>query len=215
MQSRFHGKHITHRTNFIDQPKNRPMGSGMDLYAMKKEGTEFPVEVSLSSYNRNGDKFIIAFLSEISIRKKSEMEIKKLNDELEELKEGQHIHYQHEGSSEVNLDPGLLKHIIMNLVSNASKFSPGLSDIDVSTLLTGSEIILSVRDHGIGISKQDQEHLTERFFRGTNATNIQGTGLGLHLVAKYAELMQGSVNCKSEPGEGTEFTITFNKTSQV
>ena len=50
----------------------------------------------------------------------------------------------------------------------------------------------------------------ERFFRGANAGNIQGTGLGLHIVSKYAELMKGTVECKSELGKVTEFVITFN-----
>ena len=62
----------------------------------------------------------------------------------------------------------------------------------------------------MGISREDQQHLMERFFRGTNATNIQGTGLGLHIVSKYAELMNGTVRCKSELEKGTEFFLTFN-----
>ena len=83
--------------------------------------------------------------------------------------------------------------------------------IHISTSNTdGSELVLKVKDNGIGISKEDQEHLFERFFRGANVTNIQGTGLGLHIVAKYAELMNGSIKAESELGEGTEFIITFN-----
>jgi len=50
----------------------------------------------------------------------------------------------------------------------------------------------------------------ERFFRGANAGNIQGTGLGLHIISKYAELMNGTVECKSELEDGTEFIVTFN-----
>ena len=49
----------------------------------------------------------------------------------------------------------------------------------------------------------------ERFFRGANAINIQGTGLGLHIISKYAELMNGTVKCKSELEKGTEFIVTF------
>jgi signal transduction histidine kinase len=51
--------------------------------------------------------------------------------------------------------------------------------------------------------------LFERFFRGTNVSNIQGTGLGLHIVSKYAELMNGKITCKSELNKGTTFTVTF------
>ena len=97
----------------------------------------------------------------------------------------------------------------MNLVSNASKFSPEKSPIEIKTINQNQHLILSVKDHGIGISKEDQKHLMERFFRGANAGNIQGTGLGLHIVSKYAELMNGTVECKSELEKGTEFIITF------
>jgi len=126
------------------------------------------------------------------------------------LKKNQNIRYHHEGIPDVVLDASLLKHIIMNLVSNASKFSPEASSIEIKTTNRNKHIILSVKDHGIGISNGDQKHLMERFFRGANAGNIQGTGLGLHIVSKYAELMNGIVQCKSELEKGTEFFITFN-----
>ena len=80
----------------------------------------------------------------------------------------------------------------------------------ITTINKDDTLILSVKDQGIGISKDDQKHLMERFFRGANAGNIQGTGLGLHIVSKYAELMNGKVLCKSELEKGTEFIITFD-----
>jgi signal transduction histidine kinase len=125
------------------------------------------------------------------------------------LKKQQEIRYNHEGDPNVILDQSLLKHIVMNLVSNASKFSKETCSIEVRTIYLNNHITLSVKDHGIGISKEDQKHLMERFFRGTNAGHIQGTGLGLHIVSKYAELMNGTVECKSELEKGTEFLITF------
>ncbi len=121
----------------------------------------------------------------------------------------QKILYQHTGEVAVHLDPSLLKHIVMNLVTNAIKFSSEGAVINVETIVSESVIELSVQDHGIGISLEDQEHLMERFYRGANATNIQGTGLGLHIVAKYAELMNGEVSYKSELEKGTTFTVTF------
>ncbi len=124
-------------------------------------------------------------------------------------KNGQQITYQHKGQNTVTLDAAMLKHIVMNLLSNAIKFSPESGRIEVSTLARPGQLCLYVKDHGMGISKEDQQHLMERFFRGTNAGNIQGTGLGLHIVSKYAELMNGSVECVSELEKGTEFTITF------
>ena len=70
---------------------------------------------------------------------------------------------------------------------------------------------IEVQDEGMGISKDDQEHLFERFFRGHNATNIQGTGLGLNIVAKYVELMDGYIEMESELEKGTTFRIIFPK----
>ncbi|MCK9402708.1 MAG: PAS domain-containing sensor histidine kinase [Chitinophagaceae bacterium] len=140
--------------------------------------------------------------------------IKEIADEImNTLKKDQLILCQHEGNSELVLDPSLLKHIIMNLVSNAGKFSAEGSPIEINTIGSNDCTILSIKDHGIGISKEDQDHLMERFYRGTNASNIQGTGLGLHIVSKYAELLNGTIACKSELGVGTEFILTFNTKS--
>lgn len=126
------------------------------------------------------------------------------------LKKKQKIRYLHKGGEEVLLDPSLLKHIIMNLVSNASKFSYEGSTIEIKTISHDHYFALSVKDHGIGISCEDQKHLMQRFFRGANAGNIQGTGLGLHIVSKYAELLKGKVQCISELGKGTELKIIFD-----
>lgn len=145
-------------------------------------------------------------LSEFNIK---EMIISFVNEIKNTLKKNQKIKYNHKGNATVRLDVSLLKHIIMNLVSNASKFSPEDSDIKIKTIYKNGCLILSVKDKGIGISKEDQVHLMDRFFRGSNAGNIQGTGLGLHIIAKYAELMEGAVEYKSELENGTEFIITF------
>jgi len=125
------------------------------------------------------------------------------------LKNGQEIQYEHTGDEEVYIDPSMLKHIIMNLVSNASKFSPENSTIEIKSSCT-PHIAISVKDSGMGISNEDQVHLMERFFRGANAGNVQGTGLGLHIVSRYAELMNGKVKCYSELDKGTEFVVNFD-----
>ncbi len=127
------------------------------------------------------------------------------------LKKGQHISYRHVGINTVSLDPSMMKHIITNLLSNAIKFSPEGSEIELVTEQNGDAFILSVKDNGIGIPAEDQENLFKRFFRSSNVTNIQGTGLGLHIVSKYVELMNGAIECFSEESKGTEFKITFNK----
>lgn len=129
------------------------------------------------------------------------------------LRRHQKMICSHEGDPLVMLDASLLKHIVMNLVSNASKFSSESSPVEIRTMTNKNQVTLSVKDYGIGISKEDQKHLMERFFRGANATNIQGTGLGLHIVSKYAELMNGIIECKSELEKGTEIIVTFNTKS--
>jgi signal transduction histidine kinase len=125
------------------------------------------------------------------------------------LKNGQSISYVHAGDSFVTLDASMMRHIVTNLLSNAIKFSPEESVVELATENTELEFKLSVRDHGIGVPKDDIANLAKRFFRSSNVTNIQGTGLGLHIVNKYAELMNGELTCNSILGEGTEFTIRF------
>jgi PAS domain S-box-containing protein len=125
------------------------------------------------------------------------------------LKKGQYIHYVHEGKEEILLDNSLFKNIVLNLLSNAIKFSSENSPIHISTSFLNDDFRVQVRDHGIGIPKEDQEHLMDRFFRGTNAVNIQGTGLGLHIVSKYVEQMKGVITYESQINKGTTFNIFF------
>lgn len=331
-------RHISHREQYAAHPQSRPMGTGRDLFAIRKDGTEFPVEISLSHYENEEGSFVIAYINNITARKQAESNIERLNNELEQMveertqqlrdamellerskedltealgkekelselksrfvslashefrtplstilsssylvkqygkeadedkrnkhlqrivicaklltdildeflsvgkieegkiqvrnvnikvddffqniiqemqgitKEGQQVDYLHEGPPNIELDPSLLKHIAMNLLSNAIKFSDNNSTILVRTYRDESEFKLKVTDHGIGMSREDQQHLFERFYRGSNTSNIQGTGLGLHIVSKYCELMNGSISCESELNKGTTFTIIF------
>lgn len=349
---RFKHGHSHYREKYVEHPTPRAMGTGRDLYAVKKDGAEFPVEISLSHYETNGEKFVIAFVSDITKRKEIERDvilqkeklaqinkkIEDLNDDLEQkvelrtgqLKElmqeveasrdelskalnkekelsdlksrfvsmashefrtplstilssasllakytekteqpnrdrhilriksavnnltgilneflsigriedgkiqahpqqfnirdissgvctemqslvvnGQEIQYTHEGEEDVVLDPALFRNIIINLLSNAIKFSHQGGKILVKTVVGKNRIRLSVSDAGIGISREDQQHLFERFFRAANATNIQGTGLGLHIVARYMELMDGKISFESGLEQGTTFHLTF------
>lgn len=127
------------------------------------------------------------------------------------LKNGQHIVCNYSGAGIVNLDQSMMKHIITNLLSNAIKFSPEGSAITLNTNKGSGQFVFSVQDNGIGIPPADKKNLFKRFFRSSNVINIQGTGLGLHIVAKYTELMNGSIECVSEEGKGTTFTITFKE----
>lgn len=344
---RFRARHEHHHAGYMQSPKSRPMGLGLDLFGVKKSGEEFPLEISLGNYHVEGNRFVIAFVNDITARKNAEKAIVQLNEELEkkveerteslkhtverlneqieenqqkdkELREAldkekelgelksrfvsvashefrtplstvlsstyllqkyvntedqpkrdkhiqriissvnlltdilndflnvgrieegkiqvrfsntdvpklitdtinelttirkasQQVAFTHEGTAYFELDPSMFKHIIINLLSNAIKFSPENSEIKIHSAIHAQKLILSIKDSGIGIPDADKEHLFERFFRANNAINIQGTGLGLHIVARYAELMNGVIICNSEEGKGTEFVLTFTR----
>lgn len=123
------------------------------------------------------------------------------------LKSGQKIKYQHIGKFEIALDGQLLKNVMLNLISNAIKYSPEDKEILVKSEITNGEIKIDVIDQGIGIPDEDKPHIFQRFFRANNAGNIQGTGLGLNIVKKYIELMDGKIYFESEFGKGTTFTV--------
>lgn len=341
-------KHIGLRTDFHKSPVRRPMGSGRDLYARRKNDTIFPVEVSLSHYTRDDESFVIAFIVDITVRKQNEAEIeessqkiKQINIELEQKvdgrtkmlretlaeleaskeelnealkkerelgdlksrfvtmashefrtplstilssaslidkyvtsedqpkrrkhvdrikeavgnmrdiledflslgkleegqidvniesfspevlsddisrlvaalqqlsKPGQKIQMECNFTSNVKVDKKLLSHIISNLLSNAIKFSPDHTEIFLICKEQSGELQIRVKDQGIGISEEDQRHLFERFFRAKNAANIQGTGLGLNIVLKYLELMDGKITCESKINGGTTFILSI------
>jgi PAS domain S-box-containing protein len=351
---RYHANHVHLRDQYIENPHPRPMGLGKDLFAVKNGGTEFPVEVSLSSYTMGKEIFTIAFVSDITKRKEFEnaisvqqqqleatnRKIEELNDELENkvelrtkelqdtleqlelsrdeltkalskekelsdlksrfvsmashefrtplstilssaslvakyvesseqeqrnkhinrikssvnnltdllneflsigkiedgkihannqhfnlkslitslcsemegiVKSNQQFRYVHEGNEIIFSDPALLRNVITNLLSNAIKFSPERTVIEVGSNVSEKYIVLTVKDNGMGISAEDQQHLFERFFRGANVTNIQGTGLGLHIVSKYIEILNGEIEFESELEHGTKFIITLRQ----
>ena len=125
-------------------------------------------------------------------------------------KAGQQLIYQHTGATaQVVLDEQLIRNCLNNLLSNAIKYSHENALIHLSTYIDNEECKIEVRDEGIGIPEADQKHLFNAFFRAGNVGTIQGTGLGLNIVARYAALMSGSVTFKSEPGLGTTFQLHF------
>ena len=107
-------------------------------------------------------------------------------------------------------DRKLLKNILINLITNAIKFSDEESKIWIRTITNDEKAVISITDEGIGIAEEDQQHLFSSFFRGANATNIQGTGLGLHIVKRYIDLMGGSVQLKSKLDEGTTIILNYS-----
>jgi signal transduction histidine kinase len=104
-------------------------------------------------------------------------------------------------------DPKLLFHAFGNLISNAVKYSPPGSLIEVAARREPGRLVVQVRDHGIGIPARDRSRLFERYFRGSNATAVAGTGVGLHLVSMVVTLHQGEVFAESSEGVGSRFIV--------
>ena len=138
-----------------------------------------------------------------------------LRDELEAViqemqrltKPSQQITHTFTVTEDCNVDRKMLRHIMTNLISNAIKFSPEGSSVDVSCENKKNELAFTIQDTGIGISEADQKHLFERFFRAENASNIQGTGLGLHIISRYLDLVNGHIELASKLNKGSTFIV--------
>jgi PAS domain S-box-containing protein len=344
--------HIKYREDFYHDPKNRVMGHNRDLLAGRKNGGTFPVEVSLSTYIQNEERFVIAFIIDITRRKEIERNVvqqqhqlekitnemrllnadlevkveertvilkealqrleesqnelhkvldkerelneiksrfvsmashefrtplstvlssatlvdkysgsddqekrskhiekiknsvKHLNNLLEDflslgkleegkigihfhefnleelirdtieemtpsLKTGQQIIYNNDCLILINSDKNLIRNILFNLLSNAIKFSEDSKQIHIDSSVKDKTTFVSVRDEGVGISEEDKGHLFTSFFRGKNVVNIQGTGLGLHIVKRYVDLLGGLITLESKLGKGTKIIFSI------
>lgn len=127
------------------------------------------------------------------------------------LKNGQRILLVHNEENDIAyLDHSMFHHILTNLLSNAIKYSPEDSKIDLIIEQEDHTLIIRVKDSGIGIPEKEQQNLYKRFFRSSNAAQIQGTGLGLNIVKKYVDILDGTIECFSKENTGTEFIIRFN-----
>lgn len=124
------------------------------------------------------------------------------------------------GSIETHLDasPSIvladelhITNLIYNLIDNGIKYSVGAPLIVVSTAREGNRFQLRVQDHGIGIPKDDQKHIFEKFYRVStgNVHNVKGFGIGLNYVASVVKLHHGHITLDSEPGKGSTFTVSL------
>lgn len=349
---KYRNHHASLRKGFNAHPEPRRMGFGRDLSGLKKDGTEFPVEISLSYTRVKGKLLVMAFISDISERKKSEEALKKseeqlivyaaelerkvqsrtealhktiqelenevverkraveetrkalekerefndlkskfvsiashefrtplstilssnalveqykqrneldkidkhtarikssvqhltgiLNDflslgKLEEgkievvndsinldtlfhdiieevkasLKEEQEVILNLKTDQTVTSDSRILRNILFNLISNASKYSEPGKTIEIIVDADADRLSMAIRDQGFGIPEEDHKHLFERFFRAGNVSNIQGTGLGLNIVKRYVELLNGTITFESEYKKGSTFTVSI------
>lgn len=119
------------------------------------------------------------------------------------------IIYNRTGKERVPVDRKILRSILVNIISNAVKFSPGGTEVLVSAHADQRQLQVQVKDQGIGIPENDRPHLFERFFRGGNVGAIPGTGLGLNIVARYIELLKGSIAVEQAEPNGTLITINI------
>lgn len=117
----------------------------------------------------------------------------------------------HSQFTDALIDEKLLHYIFLNLLSNAVKYSPPNKNIQVNLTCDVTEkiVTLQIQDQGIGIPEVDQQRLFESFYRASNVHSIQGTGLGLVIVKRCVEALQGKISFSSEVGVGTTFTVIF------
>ncbi len=111
---------------------------------------------------------------------------------------------------ELMSDENLLRNIFVNLLTNAIKFSPGKDEVRLYVRSDNRMVECSVQDYGLGIEENDLARIFEPFHRGSNVGNINGTGLGLPIVKKAVEALDGQVEVSSEPGKGTVFNVKLN-----
>lgn len=124
------------------------------------------------------------------------------------LKPGQElIHKTPTADIWITLDKKLIRNILNNLISNAIKYSPEGKNIYCFIEVDEQAMSLEVKDEGIGIPEEEQQHLFTRFFRAHNVENIQGTGLGLNIVKRYVDLLDGAITFESKLNKGTTFSI--------
>jgi len=112
-------------------------------------------------------------------------------------------------NTKAQMDEKLLRQILGNLLSNALKYSPAGTSVDLHLKIQNGEVIFQIQDRGIGIPKSDQKRIWETFYRATNVGNISGTGLGLPIVKRAVELHGGQISMHSQKGKGTTLKVTI------
>lgn len=188
------------------------------------EQQEF-MEIILSSADRMNE--LINTLLDISRIEEGRLEvntqrtpiddlIRELVTELGQMAEGKNIKFKLETSGNefvLETDPLLLKEVFANLLSNAIKYTPDKGKVTVSLTEFKNEIVFSVTDTGYGIPKSQQKRVYSKFFRADNiaSRDTTGTGLGLYLARRIADVLGATIWFKSKEGKGSTFTVVLPK----
>jgi len=123
-----------------------------------------------------------------------------------------HITFHAETSCQINADRDRIGQVLINFITNAIKYSPDDKNIEIKVFQANdTQVSVSVRDHGIGIEKKDQQNIFKRFYRvsGKNEETYSGFGIGLYLAQEIIERHDGLIRVKSKKGEGSEFIFTL------
>ena len=131
--------------------------------------------------------------------------------QLEQRNPSAHVLLENEMHTDVYGDVGLTRQVLTNLLSNALKYCAATDPIQVRLSTREEEVTVSVQDHGVGIPKEQQARLFERFYRADNAgqAGVPGLGLGLYIAAEITKRQRGRIWVESEPGKGAIFSFTI------
>lgn len=131
--------------------------------------------------------------------------------EIQLIKPGQEITFCKTGDTLVHADRERIAQVMINFLNNAIKYSPGCNKVKLESIIKDDEVIISVEDFGIGISKKDKDRIFERFYRveGKNEKRFPGFGIGLFVSSEIIQGHGGKIAVKSEPGKGSVFYFSL------
>jgi two-component system heavy metal sensor histidine kinase CusS len=139
--------------------------------------------------------------------------IEKIREFYEAVSQEQGIEIRCEGEAEIYAEPSLFRRALLNIISNAIRFTPSGGTISISLIRHEDHAEILVADTGCGIAAKHLEKVFDRFFRGDAARSSEGTGLGLAIVKSIMQLHGGSVSIASDIGRGTVVSLTFPNSS--
>ncbi|HUF02293.1 MAG TPA: PAS domain S-box protein [Gaiellaceae bacterium] len=312
LPERVRQRHRGHRDRYLASPTSRPMGAGLELLGRRKDGSEFPVDVTLNAFDSPDGLVVMSSIRDVTVQRQAELEVRRLAAEaeraiaarseflsrmshelrtpmnsilgfaqvleLDELTTEQRENVGHimlagrhllslineildvaqieAGRLELSLqavsvdtvvaealelmmplasdrsvdvrpsppdgpatyvvaDPQRLLQVLLNLVANAVKYGPAGGTVDLSWgTVNGGRVRIEVRDSGPGIPASELERIFAPFERLEGGLDTEGTGLGLTLVRRLVEAMEGTASVASEPGHGSTFAVEFQLASE-